>query len=97
MSASSDPRPQGADAPRATLSPSEAGYRPHYLAHRTRNALLTLAGLAVVAGILFLVQSSGGVKMQQVFALFAIWGIATVSLNLVNGVTGILSLGHHGF
>src|SRR5690606_11884224 len=70
---------------------------PHYLSNRWRNSLLTLAGLVVVAGILFLVDGSGGVKMQQVFALFAIWGIATVSLNLVNGVTGILSLGHHGF
>ncbi|HZJ08579.1 MAG TPA: branched-chain amino acid ABC transporter permease, partial [Trueperaceae bacterium] len=36
-------------------------------------------------------------KLVQVFALFGIWGIATVSLNLINGVTGILSLGHHGF
>ena len=30
-------------------------------------------------------------------ALFAIWGVAAVSLNLINGTTGILSLGHHGF
>lgn len=29
--------------------------------------------------------------------MFAIWGIAAVSLNLINGTTGILSLGHHGF
>src|SRR5690606_8723702 len=43
------------------------------------------------------VSSYGSVKLGQVFALFAIWGIATVSLNLINGVTGILSLGHHGF
>lgn len=96
MSAASDPGPQGGQAA-AKLSPAEAGYRPHYLANRWRNSLLTLAGLAVVAGILFLVDGSGGVKIQQVFALFAIWGIATVSLNLINGVTGILSLGHHGF
>ena len=97
MSASKGPGPQGAPAKAATLSPAEAGYKPHYLLNRSRNTLLTLAGLALVAVILFFVDSSGGTKMQQVFALFAIWGIATVSLNLVNGVTGILSLGHHGF
>lgn len=72
-------------------------YRPHYLAHRVRNSLLTLAGLAVLLVVLLLVDGGASVKLKQVFALFAIWGIATVSLNLVNGVTGILSLGHHGF
>jgi len=89
--------PAAAPKPRPGLSPAEAGYKPHYLNNRTRNTLLTLGGLALVAVILFFVDSSGGVKLQQVFALFAIWGIATVSLNLINGVTGILSLGHHGF
>lgn len=73
------------------------GRPPTYLEHRGRNALLTLAGLALVAVVLYLVDGFGGVKLGQVLALFAIWGIATVSLNLVNGVTGILSLGHHGF
>ncbi|NLG08191.1 MAG: branched-chain amino acid ABC transporter permease [Deinococcales bacterium] len=83
---------------RPAAAPSAlAGYRPHYTAHRTRNALLTLAGLALLVGVLYLVDGFGTVKLTQVFALFAIWGIATVSLNLVNGVTGILSLGHHGF
>ncbi len=72
-------------------------YRPHYLSHRVRNSLLTLAALAVLILVLFLVDGGASVKLRQVFALFAIWGIATVSLNLVNGVTGILSLGHHGF
>ncbi|MEX2536218.1 MAG: branched-chain amino acid ABC transporter permease [Trueperaceae bacterium] len=62
-----------------------------------RNALLTVAGLALLAIVLYLVQEQGGTKLQQVFALFAIWGTAAVSLNLINGTTGILSLGHHGF
>ncbi len=61
-----------------------------------RDALLTLTALAVLALVLLLVQG-GGAKLQQVMALFAIWGVAAVSLNLVNGTTGILSLGHHGF
>ena len=62
-----------------------------------RNALLTLAGLGVLALVLYLIDSGPSVKLRQVSALFAIWGVAAVSLNLINGVTGILSLGHHGF
>ncbi len=64
---------------------------------RLRDGLLTLAVLGVVALILILVSNNGGAKLNQVMALFAIWGIAAVSLNLINGTTGILSLGHHGF
>jgi branched-chain amino acid transport system permease protein len=62
-----------------------------------RNLLLTLAATAVGVLVLYLVDSFGGTKLQQAFALFAIWGVATVSLNLINGTLGILSLGHHGF
>ena len=65
--------------------------------HRRRNLLLTLGALALLVVVLFLVDGSNSNKLQQAFALFAIWGVATVSLNLINGVTGILSLGHHGF
>ncbi len=82
---------------RAARTGAPATYAPHYTKNRTRNALLTLAGLAVVVVVLLLVDGGSSSKLKQVFALFAIWGIATVSLNLVNGVTGILSLGHHGF
>ena len=62
-----------------------------------RNALLTLAGLGVLALVLYFIDSGDSVKLRQVSALFAIWAVAAVSLNLINGVTGILSLGHHGF
>ena len=64
---------------------------------RGRNALLTLLGLGLAALVLYFVDASGSVKLEQAVALFAIWGIASVSLNLINGTTGILSLGHHGF
>src|SRR5690554_424212 len=64
---------------------------------RNRNRLLTVAGLALVALLLYFIDQSGSSKLVQAFALFAIWGIAAVSLNLVNGITGILSLGQHGF
>lgn len=59
--------------------------------------ILNVAAIGVLLVVLFLVDNSGSAKLVQVFALFGIWGIATVSLNLINGVTGILSLGHHGF
>lgn len=59
--------------------------------------LLNVGAAVVLVGLLLFVDSAGSVKLGQVLALFAIWGIATVSLNLINGVTGILSLGHHGF
>lgn len=64
---------------------------------RLRNLALTLGGLALLAVALFFVEAGTSEKLRQVFALFAIWGIAAVSLNLINGTTGILSLGHHGF
>jgi len=64
---------------------------------RLRNLLLTLAAGALVAVALALVGGNGGAKLNDSLALFAIWGIAAVSLNLINGTTGILSLGHHGF
>src|SRR5690606_41128570 len=44
--------------------------------------LLNAAAAVAIVVVLFLVQSSGSVKLGQVFALFAIWGIATVSLNV---------------
>jgi branched-chain amino acid transport system permease protein len=66
-------------------------------AKRLRNVAFTVlaAGLGVAA--LWALQAVGSSKLDQALALFAIWGVATVSLNLVNGTLGILSLGHHGF
>ena len=64
---------------------------------RLRNLLLTLGAGALVAVVLAWVDGSGGAKLNDTLALFAIWGIAALSLNLINGTTGILSLGHHGF
>jgi branched-chain amino acid transport system permease protein len=58
---------------------------------------LNVGAAVLLLVVLWSVSSYGSVKLGQVFALFAIWGVATVSLNLINGVTGILSLGHHGF
>ena len=65
--------------------------------NRLRNTLLTIAVGGVVALLLLATIQNGGSKLNGTMAMFAIWGIAAVSLNLVNGTTGILSLGHHGF
>ena len=65
--------------------------------HPVRDAILTIVGLIAIAVALHFIGIHGASKFKQALAMFAIWGIATVSLNLINGVTGILSLGHHGF
>lgn len=64
---------------------------------RWRNLALTLLALGLGVLALQALTSLGSAKLTQALALFAIWGIATVSLNLINGTLGILSLGHHGF
>ncbi len=64
---------------------------------RWRDPLLTLVALVALAGGLHWLGGHGSFRLQEAFALFAIWAIAAVSLNLINGVTGILSLGQHGF
>ena len=63
-----------------------------------RNTLLTLAtvGLAIL-GLYLLTQVEGSSGLLSALTLIFIWGIAAVSLNLINGQLGILSLGHHGF
>ncbi len=40
-------------------------------AKRGRNALLTLAGLGLAALVLYFVDASGSVKLEQAVALFA--------------------------
>ncbi|UCH25020.1 MAG: branched-chain amino acid ABC transporter permease [Trueperaceae bacterium] len=70
-----------------------------------RNTLLGFLGIAALVLVLLFVQSlataedplRGVAKFNGALTLFAIWGIAAVSLNLINGTLGILSLGHHGF
>jgi branched-chain amino acid transport system permease protein len=64
---------------------------------RWRNLALTLIALAIGVLLLQWLTALGSAKLTQALALFAIWGVATVSLNLINGTLGILSLGHHGF
>ena len=64
---------------------------------RLRDALLTVLGLALLALALYFIDAGASTKFKQACTLFAVWGVAAISLNLINGTTGILSLGHHGF
>ena len=65
---------------------------------RTRNTLLTLATVLLAAlGIYILTQLPNAGGLVSALTLVFIWGIAAISLNLINGQLGILSLGHHGF
>ena len=64
---------------------------------RLRNTLLTLLGLGLLVLVLYFIDGSATTKFKQACTLFAVWGVAAISLNLINGTTGILSLGQHGF
>ena len=64
---------------------------------RLRNTLLTLLGLGLLVLALYFIDGSATTKFKQACTLFAVWGVAAISLNLINGTTGILSLGQHGF
>lgn len=66
-------------------------------ASKVRNTIFSLLLLGIVAAMLFGVENLGSAKLEQTLALFALFAIATVSLNIINGTLGILSLGHHGF
>ena len=62
-----------------------------------RNAAL-YAGLAgAFALAIFFFEQTGNGRALSAISLFLIWTVAAVSLNLINGTLGMLSLGHHGF
>lgn len=47
--------------------------------------------------LVYFVIAPGGGTLSSALALIFIWGVAALSLGLINGQLGILSLGHHGF
>lgn len=51
----------------------------------------------VAASLVALEQAAPGQLWTRLISLVFIWSIATVALNLTNGVAGILNLGQHGF
>ena len=63
----------------------------------TRNNLLTLGALVVLVVLLVVFENSFDSFTMQIFKLCAINVILALSLNLINGFTGLFSLGHAGF
>ncbi|MDR2543905.1 MAG: branched-chain amino acid ABC transporter permease [Treponema sp.] len=66
------------------------------LAKKQKN-IFTLVSIAVFAGIIFIANNSLGSYTLRILNLSAIYIILALSLNLVNGFTGLFSLGHAGF
>ena len=63
----------------------------------SRDAKLTLAAAVVGLALLFIFDSMFDRFTMQIFKLCAINIILALSLNLINGFTGLFSLGHAGF
>jgi len=63
-----------------------------------RDRILTFATLILATLAIYgLTQMEGSGSLVSALTLVFIWSIAAISLNLINGQLGILSLGHHGF
>ncbi len=63
----------------------------------TRNRILTLISLAVLAGFLAYAQANFNPYVLRIMNLCAIFTIFSVTFNLIFGYTGQFSLGHAGF
>jgi branched-chain amino acid transport system permease protein len=62
-----------------------------------RNKILTLVALVIGLILLFVFDATFDRFTMQIFKLCAINIILALSLNLINGFTGLFSLGHAGF
>ena len=62
-----------------------------------KNNMLTLGALMLVMLVLALAENFLDSFSMQIFKLCAINIILALSLNLINGFTGLFSLGHAGF
>ena len=64
---------------------------------RKRNLILTIVSLALLLVVLINVENWFGSYIARILKTGAIYAICVLSLNLINGCTGILSLGNPGF
>lgn len=66
---------------------------------KTTKTILTIALISVITVLLFLLDNGtiGNNHTKQIIMLSAIYAVIGVSMNLVNGFTGIFSLGQAGF
>ncbi len=62
-----------------------------------KNTIRTIAALALGAGVLGIADAFLGPFAVRIMNLSAIYIILALSLNLLNGFTGLFSLGHAGF
>lgn len=62
-----------------------------------RNTILTLITLALLAVALYFIDQNVDSYKVRILNLCAIYVILAVSMNLINGFTGLFSLGHAGF
>ncbi len=67
------------------------------MSRKTRNAILTAAACAALAGLLALANARLGGYAMRILNLSAIYVVLALSLNLLNGFTGLFSLGSSGF
>ena len=63
----------------------------------SRNTILTLIALLVIAGLLALAQAFMNPYLLRILNLCAVYSIFAVTFNLIFGYTGQFSLGHAGF
>ena len=70
---------------------------PHTHFSARQSKLLTLGASIVGLALLFVFDGMFDVFTMQIFKLCAINIILALSLNLINGFTGLFSLGHAGF
>ncbi len=62
-----------------------------------RNQLLTAFSLLALLGFLIYAQNCLDAYMVRILNVCAIYAVLALSMNLVNGFTGLFSLGHAGF
>ncbi|GHU20990.1 branched-chain amino acid ABC transporter permease [Spirochaetia bacterium] len=62
-----------------------------------KNTLLNVLAITVLVGFVILAHTTFGSFSLRIFNLCGIYVILALSLNLVNGFTGLFSLGHSGF
>ncbi|MDR0583959.1 MAG: branched-chain amino acid ABC transporter permease [Treponema sp.] len=64
---------------------------------KKQKRILTIAALALIVAIVFIADNAFSSFTRRIFNLCGIYIILALSLNLINGFTGLFSLGHAGF
>ena len=64
---------------------------------KKRNTILNIALIAIIFLLLFVANNSLDSYKIRILNLCAIYAVLGLSMNLINGFTGLFSLGHAGF